>query len=145
MRLLLLLMLAGLRLCGQPSWDALRELKAGDRVRILEISGTEHKGAFSSVSNDAITVRTNKGEVAIDRARTRRVQIASNTRRVRNAVIGAAIGVAVGITVDQTLGTYFRNESGQTGAARAVTYVAPIAVLGGIGAALPSWRTLFKN
>ncbi len=145
MRLLLLLVLAGLRLCGQQSWDALRELKAGERIRVLEIAGTEHRGAFSTVSNDAVTVQTSKGEVAIERARARRVQIASGTRRFRNAVIGAAIGVAVGVTVDQTLGTYFRNESGQTGAARAVTYVAPISVLGGIGAALPSWRTIYKK
>lgn len=145
MRILLLLLLSAFSLCAQQSWDALHDLKSGDKVRVLEIAGPEHKGEFSSVSNDAITIRTSKGEVAIERARTRRVQVPSGARRVRNAVIGAAIGVAVGITVDQTLGTYFRNESGETGAARAVTYVAPIAVFGGIGAALPSWRTLYKK
>jgi hypothetical protein len=145
MRFLLLLIFTGVGLFGQQSWDSLRELKSGERIRVLEIAGTEHKGAFSTISNDAITIRTSKGEVAIDRARTRRVQVASNTRRVRNAVIGAAIGVAVGVTVDQTLGTYFRNESGETGAARAVTYVAPIAIFSGIGAALPSWRTLYQK
>jgi hypothetical protein len=57
-------------------------------------------------------------------------------RRVRNFVIAAAIGLAMGVTVDQTLGAYLRNETGDSH--RAVTYIAPIALFGGVAAVLPA-------
>jgi hypothetical protein len=134
---------AGLPVSAQ-SWETLRGLKPGDRVKVQETGGQEHSGALRAVSADAISVAGGNGEVAIEKARVRTVKVRASGRRVRNLLIGAAIGVAVGITVDNTLGTYFRNESGQTDGARAVTYIAPIAILGGIGAALPAYRTVYK-
>jgi len=134
---------AGIPLSAQ-SWEMLRGLKPGDRVKVQEAGGQEHSGALRAVSADAISLAEGKGEVAIEKAKVRTVKVRASGRRVRNLLIGAAIGVAVGATVDNTLGTYFRNESGQTGAARAVTYIAPIAIFGGIGAALPGYRTVYK-
>jgi hypothetical protein len=145
MRTLILLLLPALHLYAQQSWDALRQLKPGVRVRVLEIVGTEHKGAFGGVSADAITLQTGTGEAMVERSLVRRVQIPSGARRVRNVVIGAAIGVAVGVTVDQTLGSYFRNESGETAGARAVTYIAPTGLFGGIAAAMGSWQTVYRR
>lgn len=133
-------------LCGcsvyAQSWDELRGLSAGERVRVLDTTGREHKGAFTAVTADAISVQTGKSEVAIEKARVRRVQVRSGARRVRNAVIGAAIGVAIGVTVDQTLGVRLRNESDKSG--RPVTYLAPIGLFGGIGAAIPAYRTVYR-
>jgi hypothetical protein len=80
--------------------------------------------------------------IAIERNKVRRVQVRSGARRVRNLVIGAAIGLAVGVTVDQTVGAYLRNETGDSG--RGITYAAPIVVFGGIGAALPGYRTVYR-
>ena len=130
----------GIPLHAQP-WDALRGLKAGDRVIVKDTTGQDHKGAFRAVSADAITIETDKSEVAIERSKIRRVQVRSNKRRVRNAVIGTAIGVAVAVTVDQTLGVRLRNES--NGSGRAATYAAPIGLLGGLGAALPAYGTVY--
>src|SRR5437763_1378357 len=113
-----------LPLFGQ-SWEGLNRLKPGDPVKVLDAGGQEHKGKFASVSADAILVDTNKGQVAVERPRVRRVKVRSNSRRVRNVVIGVAIGVAVGATVDQTLGVYLRNEAGESGGTRAISYVAP--------------------
>lgn len=133
--------------CGLPlsaqSWDALRELKPGEAISVLDTTGHQRKGAFTAFSTDAIKLQTGGGEVSIENARVRRVQVRSKARRVRNAVIGLAIGVAVGVAVDQTLGTYLRNEGGQSGGGRAVTYIAPIALFGGLGA-LPAYRTLYR-
>ena len=145
MRLLLLLLLSALQLYAQQSWDALRQLKPGLRVRVLEIAGTEHKGTFGGVSAGAITLQTDKGEAIVERTFVRRVEVPSGARRTRNVVIGAAIGIAVGAAVDQTLGAYFRNESGETAGARAVTYIAPTGLFGGIAAAMGSWRTVYKR
>ncbi|HEY2016559.1 MAG TPA: hypothetical protein VGH38_23810 [Bryobacteraceae bacterium] len=130
-----------LPLCAQ-SWDELHSLVPGDRINVLDTTGKELKGTFRAVSADAITVASGQSETAIERLRVRRVQVRSSSRRVRNAVIGVAIGLAIGVAVDQTLGTYLRNESGDSG--RAATYAAPIALFGGVGALLPPYRTVYR-
>jgi hypothetical protein len=140
----LALLAFGLPLYAQ-SWDALRGLKQGDRVKVLDNAGKEHEGAFQAVSADAVSLETRTGEVAIEKAKVRRVQVRAGRRRVRNLIIGAAIGVAVGVAVDSTLGAYFRNETGETSGARAITYIAPIAIFGGVAAALPAYATIYRS
>ena len=142
-RLWILVGLAALSAFAQ-SWETLRGLKSGDLVKVQDTSGREHSGAFRTVSADTISLVSGQGEVAIDKTKVRMVKVRASGRRLRNLLIGAAIGVAVGATADNTLGTYFRNESGETSAARAVTYIAPIAIFGGIGAALPAYRTVYQ-
>jgi hypothetical protein len=129
-------------LFGQ-NWDALRGLKAGDAVKVVDTDGQQHKGTFRAVSADAISLETQKSEMSIERSRVRRVQIRSGSRRLRDALIGAGIGVATGVVVDQTLGAYFRNESGESGGTRAVTYIAPIGLFTAIGGAPPAYRTVY--
>lgn len=144
MRFLLLLLIPSLHLPAQ-SWDSLRQLQPADRVRVLEIAGPEHKGTFASCSGGGVTIRTNRGEVTVERTVVRRVQVRSGARRLRNVLIGAGIGVAVGALADQTVGVYIRNESAESTGVRAVTYVAPVVVFGGIGAAMGNWRTIYKR
>jgi hypothetical protein len=132
-----------LPLAGQ-SWDELRSLKVGEEIKVQDTKGQESKGAFRSVSADAIALTTGKSEASIERSRVRRVQVRSGSRRARNAAIGAAVGVAIGVAVDQTLGAFFRNEGGQNEATRALTYIAPIGLLGGLGGAFPAYRTVYK-
>lgn len=117
-------------------------MKAGDQIRVLDTSGHEQKGTFRAATPESITLETDKTEVAVERARVRRVQVRSNSRRLRKALIGAAIGVAVGVTVDQTLGVRLRNESNTSG--QAITYIAPIALFAGVGAAFPGYRTVYR-
>jgi hypothetical protein len=123
------------------SWDSLRDVR-GQHVKVIATSGETQKGICDSVSADGITVQAGSSRITIERNKVRRVQVRSGARRVRNFVIGAAIGLAVGVTVDQTVGTYLRNETGDSG--RGITYAAPIVVFGGIGAALPGYRTVYR-
>jgi hypothetical protein len=141
--LVLVWLLGGLSLNAQ-SWETLSELKPGDRIKVVDAAGETHAGSFASVSASAITLTTSTGELAVERARVRRVQVRSGSRRLRNALIGAAVGVAFGAAVDQSLGAYLRNEAGEQSGARAVSYAAPIAIFGGIGAAIPSYRTVYR-
>ena len=143
MRILLLLLLPVLQLAAQ-SWEALSPLRPGDKIRVLEIAGTEHKGTFSSFTGQAITLRTDRGEVSVERSRVRRIQVRSSSRRIRNLAIGAASGVAAGVAIDQSLGVYLRNEGAEDAGARAATYIAPIALFGGIAAAFPAYRTVYR-
>lgn len=124
------------------SWDALRELRTGDRVKVMDSAGQQYKGTFASLSDTSVSVQTDRGVVAVERGRVRRVQLRSNSRRVRNILIGTAVGVAVGVTVDQTLGAYLRNES--SGNNRAVTYLAPIGLFGGIASIPAPYRTVYR-
>ena len=136
----LALMLAGAPLAAQ-SWDALRGLE-GHHVKVMDTGGEERKGICDSISADSIALQNGKGRVVVERSKVRRVQVRSGARRVRNILIGAAIGVAVGLTVDQTVGAYLRNETGDSG--RGITYAAPIVVFGGIGGALSGYRTIYR-
>lgn len=135
----LMTLLAGAGWCAS-SWESLQNLR-GQHVKVAEITGEEQKGVCDSITPEAITVNTGKGSVSIERAKVRRIQVSSGMRRLRNFAIGAAIGLAVGVVVDQTLGTYLRNETGDSG--RAVTYAAPIGLFGGIGALQSGYRTVY--
>ena len=127
------------------SWENLNGLRAGDRIAVTDSTGKEYRGAFNSVSAQSISLTAGKGEISIERARVRRVKVASGSRRLRNALIGIGIGVAIGVATDQTLGVYLRNESAESAGARALTYIAPIALVGGIAAAVPGYKTIYHT
>jgi hypothetical protein len=143
-RILMAFLCCAIPLAAQ-SWDALSSLKPGESIKVLDTAGHEQKGSFRAVSAAAISIATGKSEVAVERARVRRVQVKSSSRRARNVLIGVAIGVAAGLVADQTLGVYLRNEVSESGGARALTYIAPIGLFGGIGAAGSSYRTVYRT
>jgi hypothetical protein len=138
---LLILSLCALSLMAQ-SWEPVRGLIPGARVKVRETNGPEHKGAVAAVTPDVISLKTAKGDISVDRARVNRVQIHRSSRRVRNIAIGAAIGLGIAITVDQTLGALLRNEGHDS--ARAITYIAPIGIFGAIGAAMSPYKTIYR-
>ena len=91
-----------------------------------------------------MSISADNGEAMVERTRVKRVKLRSGSRRVRNTIIGAGIGFAVGLTIDQTLGTYFRNESSEGTGARVLTYLAPAGIFAVIGAAFPAYRTIYR-
>jgi hypothetical protein len=140
-RAVILTMVLGCVPISAQSWESLSSVQ-GQHVKVLDRLGEERKGVCESVGADAITIQTGKGQVSIEKAKVRRVQVKSGTRRARNLAIGAAIGVAVGVTVDQTIGRYLRNEVSDSG--RPAMYLVPIGLFGGIGAAMSPYRTVYR-
>ena len=136
-----LALLACVPLQAQP-WDELRGLRPGDKIDVVDTGHQQYKGGFTAFSERGVSLATAQGVVEIERARVSRVQVRAGSRRVRNLLIGVAIGVGVGVAIDQSLGRYLRNESGDQ--YRALTYIAPIALFGGIAAALPAYRTIYR-
>jgi hypothetical protein len=128
-------------LCAQ-SWDTLQVLKPGDAVRVVDIGGQEVKGSFSAATPDSLTIQSHGSAQSIEKAKIRLVKVRSSGRRLRNLLIGAGIGVAIGVTADQTIGALLRNENGESN--RPLMYIAPVALFGGIGAAIPAYRTIYR-
>jgi len=125
-------------------WDALRSLAPGDNIRIVDSSGQQHAGTFTAVSERSLSLETVNGLVEVERSRVRRVEVRASSRRTRNILIGAAIGVGVSIAADQSAGRYLRNETGEGGGVRALTYIGPIALFSGIGALLSPYRAIYR-
>lgn len=119
-------------------------LSTGEQINVVDVNGGAHRGLLTAVSEDSISLQSGSKPFTVERARVRRVQVRSGARRLRNALIGAGIGFAIGLTVDQTFGKFLRNESSGDGG-RGLTYATSIGVLGGIGAAMPGYRTVYRS
>ncbi len=126
------------------SWDELRGLQAGGKIKVADAARQELQGRFIAVTERAISLETQHGAVEVDRVRVTRLQVRSSSRRARNILIGVGIGAAVGVADDQSVGRYLRNERGDQPGVRAVTYAAPIGLFAGIGAALSTYRTVYR-
>ena len=136
-----LLVLLGVPVFGQ-SWDALKGLKPGVIVRVEEKDRTTTSGELKKVSDDSIRYVSAAGEVEIERAKVKRVEVRSPERRLRNTLIGAAIGAGIAVAVDQTLGQYLRNESGDE--SRAIRSLAVVGGMAGLGALVAPYKTVYR-
>jgi hypothetical protein len=134
---------AGLAFAAPKSWDNLGRLQAGAKIEVVTAHGSD-RGAFASFSNEAIVVRTNRGERSFPRNEVLRVVSREKSRRVRNLLIGIGVGAAIGLVTDSTLGAYLRNESNPEGA-RALIWTLPIGFCGAIGAAIPSYPAVYRK
>ena len=128
---------------NEQSWENLKELKVGHEIQVVQINVKSLKGTFLGVSEEAISLRVKKNEVAIPRADVFRVTSRERSRRVRNALIGTAIGLGVGIGV----GLWALVATGGSDDPGVIIYPA-MAIGGGLGggagAALASHPTIYR-
>ena len=99
--LLLLLMVPGFGLAqsSQNNWDNLKQLRAGQKIEVVDSSMKSLRGPFVSVSEEAITLQLGKGQESIERAKVVRVSVRDNSHRTRNMLLGSGIlgGMALGV------------------------------------------------
>jgi hypothetical protein len=119
---------------GASQWNIIRAVNAGHRIRV-ETSAVKYSGGFAGLSDSAIMLQSEKGQVSVPRAEVLRVYSQSRSNRLRNTLIGAAIGAAVGITTYGTLGALLRNEGADN---TGVLVAAPVTVGTAVGAILPA-------
>jgi len=143
--LLIALAGAGLVLAAPVSkgWDNLGRLNPGTRIEVVSSRQAE-TGEFVSSSTESLTIRTHGGERKFLRQDVERITARSQPHRKRNFLIGVGVGAAIGLAVDQTLGRYLRNESNPS-SARPIIWGVPIAVCGGIGAAMPGYTVIYRK
>src|SRR4051812_9537282 len=108
MRLLLItLVSAGLVFAAPASktWESLGQLRAGAPIEVVTSDRAE-KGEFVSSSTESVTIHTHRGEQKFLRSDVVRVTSRTQTRRVRNALIGVGVGVGISLLTDQTYGRF---------------------------------------
>lgn len=91
-----LLVAAGTAALAQPVYSSLEELKAlvpaASTVKVTDSMGHERKGKLTSVTADALTLRTGDVLLTLEAGDVRRVRVRKEDSVLNGALYGAAIG-----------------------------------------------------
>ena len=139
---LLILLIAPARTPAQSSedsWDNLRQLRPGQRVEVVDMKLSSWQGSFIGYSEEAISLRRGKDEVAVPRADVLSVKNRKRSRRGRNALIGLGIGAAGGLAAGAVAGATY-HEEGETGVFVLVFTPIGAGIGAGVGAAMPAGK-----
>ena len=81
----------------RDSWDNLKQLRAGQKIEVVETSMETLHGSFVSVSEEALTLRVGKSQESIERAKVVRGSVRDTSHRTRNMLLGSGIlgGIAL--------------------------------------------------
>ena len=84
---------------AKDSWGNLKQLRAGQKIEVVDTSMKSLRGPLVSVSEEAITLRVGKSQECIERAKVVRVSVRDNSHRARNMLLGSGIlgGIALGV------------------------------------------------
>lgn len=134
---------------AQANWDNLKPLAAGDEVRVVLSDGKSYPATYQGFSDEAIVVRTSTGEQTFSRHGVLRVSVKRDSRRKRNALIGAAVGCAAGLGIAAAYASSQQKEYPQN---RYFEVLGPTygAILGAAGAGLGvafsrgAWREVYR-
>jgi hypothetical protein len=136
---------------GKPAtWENLNKLHQGDKIQVLEMNKTKVTGAFSSVSDAAISLQGNGSPQTIQRQEVLSVKLMRNKHRLRNTLIVAGAGAGVGAGIGAA--TFHPCPSTQTfcfqigGRSLPAGIGAVAGFLGGavVGALLPEHETVYR-
>ena len=133
----------GLAQTGQASWDNLKQLRASQKIEVVDKNMKTLSGAFVASSDDSISLRQGKSEQSVARTDVVRVSVRDSSHRTRNVLLGSGILGGIALAVALPLVVQQSNEGNSCGAC-----VAAIAAgFGGgaaLGAAIPGNRTVYR-
>jgi hypothetical protein len=81
------------------SWDGLKEIRAGDKIEVIDQNLKSYRGTFVSVSDEAISLRSKKDTFTVERANVLRVSVRDSGKRTRRMLLGAAIGAGAALAI----------------------------------------------
>jgi hypothetical protein len=84
---------------GQATWDKLKQLSPGQKVKVVQNDAKSFQGDFQSMSDEAIVLRLAAGDQTFAKEKVLRISARGPWHRMRNALIGAGIGAGVGLGV----------------------------------------------
>jgi hypothetical protein len=136
----------------QDQWSALRILTADTTVRVQTAASRPIEGRLARVTDDAIVIRTKRGEQTWLRTSVISVSVKGKSHRARHTLIGFAIGAGIGLSAGEVY-----DLSNPCTKLEFCILTAPVGkvVLGpagaligtAIGAAIPgsSWQVVYKR
>ena len=133
---------------NQTTWANLSSLSPGQKIQIVETTSKKQSGAFTSVSDTAISYREMTGEQSIQKQDVLSVILMENKHRLRNTLIvagaSAGVGAAIGAAVYKPCSASFCLDVGGRALPTGIG-----AVFGGVGGAvvgvlLPSHSTIYS-
>ncbi len=127
---------------SQDNWDNLRQLRPGQKIEVIDPAMKSFRGAFVSVSEEAITLEAGKGQESILRPNVVRVSVRDTSHRTRNMLLGSGILGGAALALAIPFAVVNSNEGSGCGAC-----IAAIAAGFGGGAALgalPGNRTVYR-
>ena len=136
---LLLLLVTQVARAQENRWQNLAQVKAGKQVDVIDTHLKKYTGKFVSFSETDLTLLVNSQQINIARDQVYRVTAAGQNRK-RNVLLGLAIGAGAGLGLGVAL---MEREGGYAGAV-AGTGVGFAGIGAGIGAVVPSHKTVYR-
>jgi hypothetical protein len=137
--LLILLLAPQLARAQGDQWQSLDQVKSGRQVDVIDRHLKRYSGKFVGFSDTNLTLLVNDQEIRIARDEVYRVTAAGQNRK-RNILLGLAIGAGAGLG----LGAALMEREGGYGGAVAGTGVGFAGIGAGIGALVPSHKTVYR-
>jgi hypothetical protein len=81
----------------KSDWGSLKQIAAGQTIKVAVKQGTTSQGEFQSATEDALVLRVAGEDRSIPRDTVRRVSLKTTSHRGKHALIGAAIGAGGGL------------------------------------------------
>jgi len=125
------------------SWNNLSQLRAGDKIEVIDQSLRSYRGTFVSVSEEAISLRSKKDSFTVERSNVLRVSVLDKSKRLRYMLLGAAVGAGAALAVTVPLDLQYVGE-GNTGVGIVAGVTAGAAGAGlGVGSTMGN-RTIYR-
>jgi len=132
----------------KADWKALYDLRAGEKVELIETGMKRHVGTFSTVTDEAIQMREGSNDVGIPKENVARVTVLDKSHRLRNAFIFGAVGVGAGVGIGAATSRCSNSTDTFCGIGRSIAVgiggLVGLAGGAGIGAAIPSHPTIYR-
>jgi hypothetical protein len=97
--LLVLALTPALTAQSRTNWDGVKQLTAGQEIRVVLTDGVEVRGVFLSATDDALMFATYKSQEMLSRIMVGKISSRGKTHRLRNALIGLGAGAGGGLTL----------------------------------------------
>jgi hypothetical protein len=141
--ILLLPLLASAQDAGN-SWDNLNQLRAGQKIEVVDMKMKSVVGKFVSSSDDAITIQKDGDTVSLPRPDVYRVSSREDSKRGRNMLTGLAVGAGAGLAIGAALDARVNYESDECCMGMAIVTPIGAGVGFGLGAASHGYRTIYR-
>ena len=135
---------------SQSRWNDIKQLAAGQQIRIVLNDAKSYEAKFQSVTDEAVVVRLATGERTFERQNVLRVSTRGKRHRGRNALIGLAFGASAGVIVAAASPELGTGKCAQGSCVDAGT-ISQLGIVGGavgagVGAAIPTggWRDVYR-